>query len=142
MAIEPHIFDTRFTTLFRDTFGMNEKEFEMLLSYFEVKILCRKAYYIAPFIGFVSLAMFSCSREYSVESVPSSHFILFISLPIKTTSADYFARHYNIQENLKYPMQILVCCDSQPANQQNKPKDVILKILHLYYFLLSMKASH
>jgi CRP/FNR family transcriptional regulator, anaerobic regulatory protein len=48
MAVEPHIVDTRFTTLFRDTFGMNEKEFEMLLSYFEVQNISRKEFYVRP----------------------------------------------------------------------------------------------
>jgi hypothetical protein len=42
MSIEAHIVDPKFTTLFRDTFGMNEKEFEMLLSYFELKKIQRK----------------------------------------------------------------------------------------------------
>ena len=42
MSIEPHIVDPKFTTLFRDTFGMNEKEFEMLLSYFELKKISKE----------------------------------------------------------------------------------------------------
>ena len=37
MSIEHDIVDPKFTTLFRDTFGMDENEFELLLSYFELK---------------------------------------------------------------------------------------------------------
>jgi hypothetical protein len=43
-----HIVDPKFTTLFRDTFGMNEKEFEMLLSYFELKKYQKKEFYLKP----------------------------------------------------------------------------------------------
>jgi CRP-like cAMP-binding protein len=46
MSIELNIVDPKFITLFRDTFGMSEKEFEMLLSYFEVKIIPKKEYYL------------------------------------------------------------------------------------------------
>lgn len=46
MSIDPHIVDPKFTTLFRDTFGMNEDEFTMLLSYFEVKMIPKKEFYL------------------------------------------------------------------------------------------------
>ena len=48
MSIGPHIVDPKFTTLFRDTFGMNEDEFTMLLSYFEVKMIPKKEFYLKP----------------------------------------------------------------------------------------------
>lgn len=48
MSIDPNIVDPKFTALFRDTFGMNENEFEMLLSYFEVKIIPKKEFYLKP----------------------------------------------------------------------------------------------
>ena len=48
MSIESHIVDPKFTTLFRDTFGINENEFEMLLSYFEMKIIPKKEFYLKP----------------------------------------------------------------------------------------------
>ena len=45
MSIDLHIVDPKFTALFRDTFGMNEEEFQMLLSFFEVKKIFRKEFY-------------------------------------------------------------------------------------------------
>lgn len=48
MSIDIHIADPKFTALFRDTFGMNEGEFEMLLSYFEVRNIQRKEFYFKP----------------------------------------------------------------------------------------------
>lgn len=48
MSIDPHIADPKFTALFRDTFGMNENEFEMLLSCFEVKLIPKKEFYLKP----------------------------------------------------------------------------------------------
>lgn len=48
MSIDPHIADPKFTALFRDTFGMNENEFAMLLSYFEMKIIPKKEFYLKP----------------------------------------------------------------------------------------------
>ncbi|OQP66587.1 hypothetical protein A3860_13990 [Niastella vici] len=48
MSIEPHIIDPKFTILFKDTFGLNEKEFNMLLSCFEVKYIRKKDFYVKP----------------------------------------------------------------------------------------------
>ena len=48
MSIDLHIADPKFTELFRDTFGMNDKEFEMLLSCFDVKKISRKEFYFRP----------------------------------------------------------------------------------------------
>lgn len=48
MSLDPNIVDPKFTALFRDTFGMNENEFEMLLSYFEVRIIPKKEFYLKP----------------------------------------------------------------------------------------------
>ena len=48
MSIESHNVDPKFTILFRDTFGMNENEFEMLLSYFEMKVIPKKELYLKP----------------------------------------------------------------------------------------------
>ena len=48
MSIESHIVDPKFTRLFRDTFGMNENEFEMLLSYFEMRVIPKKEFYLKP----------------------------------------------------------------------------------------------
>jgi CRP-like cAMP-binding protein len=45
MAIESHIPDPRFTELFKGTFGLNEKEFELVLACFEVKTICKKQFY-------------------------------------------------------------------------------------------------
>jgi len=46
MSIESNIVDPKFLTLFRDTFGMSQNEFELLLSYFEVKIITKKEFYL------------------------------------------------------------------------------------------------
>lgn len=48
MSIDPNIVDPKFTTLFRDTFGMNEEEYELLLSFFELKKIPKKEYYFKP----------------------------------------------------------------------------------------------
>lgn len=48
MNIDPHIIDAKFTTLFRDTFAMDEKEYEMLLSFFELKKIQKKEFYLKP----------------------------------------------------------------------------------------------
>jgi CRP-like cAMP-binding protein len=48
MSIESHIVHPKFTTLFRDTFGLNENEFEMLLYYFEMKLIPKKEFYLKP----------------------------------------------------------------------------------------------
>lgn len=48
MSIESNIVDPKFTTLFRDTFGMDEDEFTILLSYFEVRIIPKKEFYLRP----------------------------------------------------------------------------------------------
>ncbi len=45
MAIEPQIPDCRFTTLFRNTFGLSDKEYELVLSHFEVKTISKKEFY-------------------------------------------------------------------------------------------------
>ena len=45
MAIAPQIPDSRFTTLFRNTFGLNDKEYELVLSRFEVKTISKKEFY-------------------------------------------------------------------------------------------------
>jgi CRP-like cAMP-binding protein len=45
LGIERQIPDPRFTTLFKATFGLNEKEFELVLSCFEVKTICKKDFY-------------------------------------------------------------------------------------------------
>jgi len=48
MSIDLHNAAPKFTELFRDTFGMNDKEFEMLLSCFEIKKIFKKEYYYRP----------------------------------------------------------------------------------------------
>ena len=40
--------DSRFTSLFKDTLGLNDKEYELLLSKFEVKKLLKKEFYFKP----------------------------------------------------------------------------------------------
>lgn len=45
MAIESHIPDVRFTNLFKATFGLTEKEFEWVLSCFEVRAIRKKEFY-------------------------------------------------------------------------------------------------
>ena len=48
MSIEARIADPKFITLFRDTFGMNENELELLLSFFELKKISKKEFYLRP----------------------------------------------------------------------------------------------
>ena len=48
MSIESHIADRKFITLFRDTFGLNENELELLLSFFELKKISKKEFYLRP----------------------------------------------------------------------------------------------
>lgn len=48
MSIDPNIVDPKFTALFKDIFGMNENEFGMLLSCFEVKTISKKEFYLKP----------------------------------------------------------------------------------------------
>jgi hypothetical protein len=45
MAIGNHIPDPRFTQLFMGTFGFDKNEFELLLSCFELKTICKKDFY-------------------------------------------------------------------------------------------------
>jgi CRP-like cAMP-binding protein len=45
VGIKPQIPDPRFTALFRDTFGLDEKEFELVLSCFAAKKVSKKEFY-------------------------------------------------------------------------------------------------
>jgi CRP-like cAMP-binding protein len=48
VGIERQIPDPKFTILFKETFGLNEKEFQSVLSYFEVKKIHKKDFYFKP----------------------------------------------------------------------------------------------
>lgn len=69
MSIVPHTVDPKFTTLFRDTFGMNENEFEMLLSYFEMKIIPKKEFYLKPgkVCRYKAYVNKGCLRNYVID---------------------------------------------------------------------------
>jgi CRP-like cAMP-binding protein len=45
VAIAPHIPDIRFATLFCDTFGLTDEEYQLVLSHFEVKKIHKKEFY-------------------------------------------------------------------------------------------------
>lgn len=48
MGIDDSVADPKFTSLFRHTFGLNDKEFGMVLSRFEIKNLKKKEFYFKP----------------------------------------------------------------------------------------------
>ena len=79
MSIESHIVDPKFTTLFRDTFGMNENEFEMLLSYFELKKISKKEFYLKP--GKVcrhkAYVNKGCLRNYVIDELGHERILFF-----------------------------------------------------------------
>jgi CRP-like cAMP-binding protein len=48
MSISPHIVDPKFTALFCDLFGFDEKEYDQLLSRFHEKRIKKREFYITP----------------------------------------------------------------------------------------------
>ncbi len=79
MGIEPHIADPRFTALFRDTFGLSEKEFMLLLSHFQFRILPKKEFYFTP--GKVSrhkaYVNKGCLRTYVIDEKAHERILFF-----------------------------------------------------------------
>ena len=79
MSIEAHIVDPKFTTLFRDTFGMNEQEFEMLLSHFELKKIPKKEFYLKPakVCRHKAYVNKGCLRNYVIDELGHERILFF-----------------------------------------------------------------
>lgn len=69
MAVDCHIPDPRFTKLFKETFGLNEKEFGLVLSCFEEKKICKKDYYFKAGVVCCHKAYVNkgCLRTYVID---------------------------------------------------------------------------
>lgn len=69
MALESHIPDPRFTNLFRTTFALDEKEFEAVLSCFELKTISKKEFYFKAGVVCCHKAYVNkgCLRTYVID---------------------------------------------------------------------------
>lgn len=69
MAIKSHIPDPRFTHLFKGTFGLDEQEFEYVLSCFNLKTIGKKEYYFKAGVVCCHKAYVNkgCLRTYVID---------------------------------------------------------------------------
>jgi len=141
MGIEAHIVDPKFTELFKHTFGLNEDEYQMMLSCFEVKLLNKKDLYIKP--GVVSrhkaYVNKGCLRTYAIDEKGHERILFF---PMEDWWVADIDSYYSGQSATNY-IQAIEDCELLEISKENflMLEDKIPKLKQWYALKMTRRAT-
>lgn len=140
MSIELQTVNPKFTLLFRDTFGFNKEEFNILLSYFDLKIIHKKEYYMKP--GTVcrhkAYVNKGCLRNFVIDELGHERTLLF---PIEDWWTADIDSYYSGELGTNY-IQALEECELFEISKRNFHflEKEIPKLKQWYTYKLTRKA--
>ena len=140
MNFDSHIINPKFTALFRDTFGFDEQEFNMLLSYFVVKKIRKKEFYMKPGVVCRRKAYVNkgCLRNFVIDEQGHERTLLF---PVEDWWTADIDSYYSGEVGTNY-IQALEDCELFEISKENflMLENKIPKLKQWYTYKLMRKA--
>ena len=141
MSVLPSCIHPKFISLFKETFGFSELEFNQFLSHFELKNLHKKEYYVKPgmiadFKGYINKG---CMRTYSIDPQGHERIIL---LSFEDWWAGDITSYYSGQLSSLYN-QAIEDCELLHISKENfsKLEMEIPKLKQWYTLKLARRAA-